>query len=88
MPISTVLRWGIVATSAAAAILWWLSARVPIPTVYVLEGVYPSGPHEPGRQQRIDPVVLAVRKQSRLSAAAAFFAGLAAALQAAAIWLN
>jgi hypothetical protein len=90
MTISTtvLLQWVSAGFSGVAAILWWVSARVSLPTRYVLEGVYPSGPHEPRRQQKLDPVVSAIRKQSQWSAAGAVCAGLASACQAAAIWFG
>jgi hypothetical protein len=82
MTVSTVLQLASVLFSGAAAISWWISARVLIPKKYVVRGVHLRGPHEPGEPQKIDSTVLAVEKQSKWSAAAAFCAGLASASQA------
>jgi hypothetical protein len=75
------MQWGVVALSLLAAAFWLRSATIPIPTKYVLTGSF-LVPDEPGKEQRVDPVVLAIRKQSRWSAWGAFCAAMAAILQA------
>jgi hypothetical protein len=85
--ILVLLQWGNVAFNALAASLWFASARVFIPKIFVLEGTY-LGSSQPDKKQRLDPLMIAVRKQSQWGAAAAASAAAAALLQGVANWLG
>ena len=63
-----------------AAALWLLSAWVKVPTVYVSEGIFAVSSEQPKKPQRVSPIVLALRKQSRFAALGAIFAAIAALL--------
>jgi hypothetical protein len=65
-----------------SAVLWFASARVSIPTLYKSNGgTYATPPDDPSKKQELDPIVVALRKQSKLSGYAAICAGIAALLQ-------
>ena len=85
MSVLTVLQAASAIFGGLAAILWLIAAQVVIPTKYVLDGVFLGGPDRPGEKRRLDPIVVALRKQSRWSAAAATCAAIASAMQAAAL---
>jgi hypothetical protein len=76
-----VLKWSSVLFGLVAAVLWFASACVRIPTVYRAEGVY-LVPDRPGEKQQLEPYVRPLRRQSRWNAAGAVCAAIAVGLDA------
>ncbi len=77
----TILQYISVACGFISALAWLGSALVKVPTVYANLGSF-HVPPQPG-PQKLDPVVTALRRQSKFSSAGAVFAAVSIIAQTA-----
>lgn len=91
MRLGQILSWASAIAAGVAAILWFLSARVKIPSTFPIEVISVHTMAEQiigaevisaGSSPEIDQMAASLIWQSKLSGYAAIAAGLAAALQA------